>query len=226
MKFTYYGQSCFAVNIQGKILLFDPFISPNKLAGHINVDTIAADYILLSHGHSDHIADCISIATRTGARVICCWEIYEWLLKYGISNIHPMNTGGKRNFGEFTAKCITAHHSSSLPDGSYGGNPVGFLITSEAGNFYYSGDTALTMDMKLLPAWAKLNFAVLPIGDNFTMDAEDATVAARWIECGEIVGVHYDTFDSIEIDHAQAKSTFSRAGLNLHLVQIGETIEL
>lgn len=226
MKFTYYGQSCFAVNIQDKVLLFDPFISPNDLASHINVDTIGADYILLSHGHSDHIADCISIATRTKAMVICCWEIYEWLSKHGISNIHPMNTGGKKNFGEFTAKCTIAHHSSSLPDGSYGGNPVGFLITSEAGNFYYSGDTALTMDMKLLPGWAKLNFAVLPIGDNFTMDAEDAAVAAGWIACKEIVGVHYDTFGFIKIDHAQAKNTFSSLGLNLHLVQIGETIEL
>jgi L-ascorbate metabolism protein UlaG (beta-lactamase superfamily) len=226
MKLTYYGQSCFAVSIKGKVLLFDPFISPNKLAAHIDVDQVPADYILLTHGHIDHFADCISIAKRTKAKVICNWEIHEWLFKQGISDTQPMNTGGKWKFPEFTVKCTVAQHSSSLPDGTYGGNPMGFIITSEEGNFYNAGDTALTMDMELIPRWAKLNFAVLPIGDNFTMDAEDATAAAEWIECSEIVGVHYDTFPYIKIDHDKAKQVFSSAGLNLHLVPIGETIDL
>lgn len=226
MNLTYYGQSCFAVKIKGKVLLFDPFISPNELAKHIDVNSVAADYILLSHGHNDHIADCIGIARRTGARVVCCWEIHEWLFKHGISHTHPINTGGKRTFNEFTVKCTVAQHSSSLPDGSYGGNSMGFIITSDEGNFYYSGDTALTMDMQLIPKWAKLNFAVLPIGDNFTMDAADATVAAEWIECRQIVGVHFDTFDFIKIDHQKVIKMFSSAGLNLHLIKIGETIEL
>ncbi|MEJ7740803.1 MAG: metal-dependent hydrolase [Chitinophagaceae bacterium] len=224
MNLTYYGQSCFSVEISGKTLLFDPFISSNELAKHIDVENIQADYILLSHGHSDHIADCISIAQRTGAEVICCWEIHEWLFKKGVINTHPMNTGGKWKFDHFTVKCSVAQHSSSLPDGSYGGNPMGFIVTSEEGNFYYSGDTALTFDMQLIPRWAKLNFAVLPIGDNFTMDAEDATVAAEWIECQRVVGVHYDTFDYIKIDHDQAKKTFATAGLELILANIGETI--
>ena len=113
MKFTYYGHSCFAVNIEGKDLLFDPFITHNELAKNIDVNGIAADYIFLSHGHEDHVADCISIATRTGAKVVAVWEICSWLGSKGITNTHPMNTGGKKNFDFGTVKCIVAQHSSS-----------------------------------------------------------------------------------------------------------------
>lgn len=225
MQFTYYGHSCFAVTIEGKTILFDPFITYNDLAkGVVSADTLVADYILLSHGHADHIADCVAVARRTGAKVVCSWEVHEWLNKQGISNTHPMNTGGKWNFGVFTAKCVVAQHSSGLPDGSYGGNPMGFIVTSAAGNFYYSGDTALTLDMQLVPRWAKLNFAVLPIGDNFTMDAADALECARMIDCNSIIGVHYDTFGFIKIDHEKAKKIFRDAGKTLHLVNIGETV--
>ena len=226
MHFTYYGQSCFMVEIQGRRLLFDPFITGNPLAKHIDVNAIEADYILLSHGHSDHVADCVQIANRTGATVIAAPEVIVWLKKQGVQHTHFMNTGGKRTFDTFTVKCTVAQHSSSMPDGSYGGNPMGFIIMSSEGNFYYSGDTALTMDMELIPAWAKLNFAVLPIGDNFTMDAADAAKAAEWIECMDIIGVHYDTYDVIRINHEEARRVFSEAGLRLHLVEVGKTIDL
>jgi L-ascorbate metabolism protein UlaG (beta-lactamase superfamily) len=223
MEIKYYGHSCFSVTINNKQVLFDPFVTPNDLANNIiEVDSIPADYILVSHGHSDHIADCVRIAGRTGAKVICSWEISEWLHKQGISNTHPMNTGGKWNFDDFTVKCMAAHHSSGLPDGSYGGNPLGFLITTQDGNFYYSGDTALTLDMQLLPRWAKLNFAVLPIGDNFTMDAADAAECSRMIDCKNIIGVHYDTFGFIKIDHEKAKKAFEEVGAKLYLMKIGE----
>jgi len=227
MNLTYYGHSCFSVSIGGKILLFDPFITYNELANTIvDVDTLHADFILLSHGHADHTADCLRIATRTGAKVICNWEIHEWLNRQEISNTHPMNTGGKWDFGVFTVKCTAAQHSSGLPDGSYGGNPMGFIISSGQGNFYYSGDTALTVDMQLIPRWAKLNFAVLPIGDNFTMDAIDAAACAEMIACKTVVGVHYDTFGYIKIDPAAAKKAFSDTGATLKLVKIGESIDL
>jgi len=223
MDIKYYGHSCFSATINNKQVLFDPFITPNDLANTIvEVDKIAADYILVTHGHSDHIADCIRIASRTGAKVVCSFEIAEWLGKQGITNIHPMNTGGKWNFEGFSVKCITAHHSSSLPDGSYGGNPLGFLVTSQEGNFYYSGDTALTLDMELIPRWAKLNFAVLPIGDNFTMDAADAAECSQMIHCKTIIGVHYDTFGFIKIDHEKAKKAFDEVGAALHLMNVGE----
>jgi len=225
MNLTYLGHSCFSVTIAGKILLFDPFITPNELANNIiDVDAVKADFILISHGHQDHIADCVRIATQTGAKVICSWEIETWLNKQGVSNTHPMNTGGKWDFGVFTAKCTVAQHSSGLPDGSYGGNPMGFIITSREGNFYYSGDTALTSDMQLIPRWAKLNFAVLPIGDNFTMDAADAAACAGMIECKTVVGVHFDTFGYIKIDAEKAKKIFAAAGADLKLVKIGDTI--
>ncbi|MDP3666337.1 MAG: metal-dependent hydrolase [Sediminibacterium sp.] len=226
MQLTYYGHSCFQVVIKGRKILFDPFITGNELAKQVEIDTIEVDYIFLSHGHSDHIADCVSIAKRTGCTVIANWEIHEWLNKQGISNTHPMNTGGKWHFNFGSVKVVVAQHSSGLPDGSYGGNPLGFLLITGEGNFYYSGDTALTLDMQLIPGWAKLDFAVLPIGDNFTMDAADAAKAADFIDCKTIVGVHYNTFGFIKINEAAAKEIFEAAGKNLLLPAIMETIEV
>jgi L-ascorbate metabolism protein UlaG (beta-lactamase superfamily) len=214
------------VETSGKKILFDPFITYNDLAKDIKVNSIKPDFILQSHGHSDHIADCIQIAENSNAKVVCSWEIHEWLNQKGIHNTHPMNTGGKWNFEAFTVKCTAAQHSSGLPDGSYGGNPMGFIVTSDEGSFYYSGDTALTMDMELVPKWAKLNFAVLPIGDNFTMDAADAAECAVMIDCKKIVGIHYDTFGFIKIDHEKAKKIFADKGAELLLIKIGETITI
>lgn len=224
MRFTYYGHSCFLVETKGKKLLFDPFITPNELAKDIDINTIEADYIFLSHGHADHVADAVVIGHATGAKMISSWEIFEWLGKQKISNAHPMNTGGKWDFGDFTVKCTVAQHSSSIPDGSYGGNPMGFIISNDEGSFYYSGDTALTLDMQLVTKWAKLNFAVLPIGDNFTMGYEDAVLAAEMIGCKTFVGVHFDTFGFIKIDHTAAKKAFEKTGCKLYLPAIGESI--
>ncbi|GAO43316.1 metal-dependent hydrolase [Flavihumibacter petaseus] len=227
MQFTYYGHSCFSVRLNGKHVLFDPFVTYNELAKDVvDVNTIPADYILLSHGHGDHVADAIAVAKRTGAKVIASFEIHEWLNKNGVENTHPMNTGGSWDFGDFRVKCVVAQHSSGLPDGSYGGNPMGFILFSDAGNFYYSGDTSLTLDMQLIPRWAKLNFAVLPIGDNFTMDVHDALAAAEMVQCQQVVGVHYDTFGYIKIDHQAAQQVFSAAGRKLHLPAIGGSIAL
>ena len=214
------------VDVQGKKILFDPFITYNELAKDIDIDSIEADYIFLSHGHTDHIADCESIAKRTNAQVVSAYEIHEWLHTKGVTNTHPMNTGGKWHFDFGTVKCVVAQHSSSLPDGTYGGNPLGFIFTTESGNFYYSGDTALTLDMQLVPIWATLDFAVFPIGDNFTMDVADAIRAAEFAKVNKVVGVHYDTFGFIKIDKEKAKKDFIAAGKELLLPKIGETIEL
>lgn len=225
MKLTYYGQSCFHVQLGGKDILFDPFITPNELAKNINIDTIKSDYILLSHGHEDHTADCVQLAKQNSSTVVGAFEVVNWLNKQGVEKFHPMNPGGKWQFDFGTVRCTAAVHSSSMPDGSYGANPMGFLVSGEK-NFYYSGDTALTMDMQLIPRWSKLDFAVLPVGDNFTMGYEDAIIAAELIQCRKIVGVHYDTFGYIKIDHDKVKKAFSDAGLEFFLPAIGETIEL
>lgn len=225
MNITYYGHSCFGVEVNGKHLLFDPFISPNELAKNINVNTVKADYILISHGHEDHIADAVAIAKRTNAKVICNWEIYVWLNKQGVENIHPMNIGGKIKLDFGNVKCVNAVHSSSLPDGSNGGNPMGFVVESNEGNFYYAGDTALTYDMKLIGDYRKINFAFLPIGDNFTMGVDNAIIACDFINCKDIIGMHYDTFGFIKINQEEALQKFNHSGKQLTLLKIGETIQ-
>lgn len=224
MKITYYGHSCFSVEVNGKHLLFDPFISPNELARDINVNTIKADYILISHGHSDHIADAVAIAKRTGAKVICIWEIYVWLEKQGLSNFCAMNIGGKVKLDFGNVKCVFAAHSSSLPDGTYGGNPMGFVIESNEGNFYYAGDTALSYEMRLIGDYRSIKFAFLPIGDNFTMGVDNAIIATDFINCNDVIGMHYDTFPPIKINHEEAVKKFANAGKKLSLLKIGQTI--
>jgi len=221
MKVTYYGHSCFSVEAGGKNLLFDPFIRPNPLASAVKFDGIAADYILISHAHDDHMSDAIDLARRTGAMVISNFEIGEWLGKQGVSRVHELNHGGAFKFDFGRVKLVNAVHSSSLPDGTYGGNPGGFVVETRTGNFYYSGDTALTFDMKLIGESTTLAFAALCIGDNFTMGVDDAIKASEFIRCGEILGLHYDTFPPIKIDHAAVVKKFHAAGKNLHLLKIG-----
>ena len=179
MKVTYYGHSCFLVEVEGKEILFDPFITPNELAKNIDVNSINPDYIFVTHGHEDHVADLVEIAERSGATVVSNYEIITWLQGKGIENVHPMNHGGSKQFDFGKVKYVYATHSSVLPDGTYGGNPGGFVVDTKEASFYYAGDTALTMDMQLIPRFAKLNFAFLPIGDNFTMGIEDAVLASR-----------------------------------------------
>jgi L-ascorbate metabolism protein UlaG (beta-lactamase superfamily) len=225
MKVTYYGHASFAVRLGQQTLLFDPFITPNELAKNIDINQIAATYLLISHGHADHIADAAAIAKRTGATLIANYEVAEWFGKQGVKKTHGMNHGGAHRFEFGRAKYVNAIHSSSFPDGTYAGNPGGFVIESNEGNFYFSGDTALTMDMKLIGESTPLKFAALCIGDNFTMGPDDAVKAAEFVRCQEILGVHYDTFPPIRIDHDEAVAKFNSAGKNLHLLKPGESRE-
>jgi len=226
MKFTYFGHSCFLVECSGSRLLFDPFITPNPLAASVDVKNIQADVILISHAHVDHVADAVALAKQTGAKVLANWEIADWLGRQGITTAHPMNHGGSFALPFGRTKMVNAIHSSSLPDGSYGGNPAGFVIESGEESFYYSGDTALTLDMKLIAEEFSLKFAVLPIGDNFTMGASDAAKAAKLCCASRVIGVHYDTFPPICIDRVAASSVFQKEGIELSLPAIGETLNL
>ena len=223
MRVTYYGHACVLVETGGGKLLFDPFLSGNELARHIDLNTVPADYLLLSHGHADHVADAVAIAQRTGATVVSNFEITQWLAAQGVTKLHPMNHGGTARFGFGRVKFVNAIHSSSLPDGAYGGNPGGFVVEAAEGAFYFSGDTALTLDMKLIGEATRLKFAALCLGDNFTMGIEDAIKAADFVRCNEVLGIHYDTFPPIKIDHAEALEKFRAAGKRLHLLGIGES---
>ena len=223
MKLTYYGHSCFSVAVSGKTVLFDPFISPNPLAQHVHLAAVPADYMLISHGHEDHTADAAALATRTGATIVSNFEICQWFGRLGVARTHAMNLGGSWTFDFGRVKYVPAIHSSSMPDGAYGGNPGGWVVESEEGSFYYSGDTALTAEMKLIGDTTRVEFAVLCIGDNFTMGVDDAIKAADFVRCNEIVGVHYDTFPPIKIDQPAAIEKFKAAHKRLHLLLPGES---
>src|SRR5271157_960454 len=200
MKVTYYGHACFGVEVANKTLLFDPFITGNALARGIDVKKVPADYMLISHGHEDHMADAADIARRTGATIVSNYEVTVWFGKQGLPKTHPLNHGGGWQFDFGRVKFVNAVHSSSFPDGTYGGNPGGFVVESNEGNFYYSGDTALTMDMKLIGESSKLSFAALPLGDDFTMGIDDAIQAADFVKCNRVLGLHFNTFPIIAIN--------------------------
>jgi L-ascorbate metabolism protein UlaG (beta-lactamase superfamily) len=225
MKITYYGHACFSVVAGGKNILFDPYITGNELAKDIDINTLEADYIFLSHGHFDHMLDAESIAKRTGAMVIGSWELYSYFGSRDVKT-QPLNPGGKFTFDFGTVKSVGAIHSSSFQDGSYAGVATGFVFKTTDGNFYYSGDTGLTLDMTLIPKFADVDFAVFPIGDVLTMGIDDAIEAANFVKTKNVVGVHYDTFGFIKIDKADAIARFGEAGITLRLPAIGESIEI
>lgn len=226
MKITHYGHSTFGIEVQGIHLLVDPFITGNeKLESKFDINELKADYILLTHAHQDHTLDAEAVAKNTGAVIVSNFEITTHYENKGLE-VHPMNHGGTWSFEFGNLKYVNAIHTSSFPDGSFGGQPGGFVIEGEHKNIYIAGDTALTMDMKLIPMQTKLDLAILPIGDNFTMGIEDAIIASDFVECDKILGCHYDTFGFIEIDHEEAKRKFYEKGKDLMLLEPGESIEL
>ncbi|MBI1221478.1 MAG: metal-dependent hydrolase [Bacteroidetes bacterium] len=226
MKITYLGHSCFQIDTGKAKLVFDPFIRPNELAkGKVDIDKVEADYILVSHGHEDHTADLVYLAKKTGAKVLGSWELHNWVNKQGIENTHPLNFGGSWEFDFGKVTYFQALHSSSFGDGSYAGSAGSFIVTTYDHCFYFAGDTGLFQDMKLIPMFHELDFAFLPIGDNFTMDAEQAVIASDFIRCDEIIAMHFDTFGFIKIDKEKATKSFENMGKNLIIPEIGKSIE-
>jgi L-ascorbate metabolism protein UlaG (beta-lactamase superfamily) len=225
MKVTSLGHAALAIQIKNIHILVDPFISANPLAKDIDIQTLKADYILLTHAHQDHILDVEAIAKRTNAKIVSNYEIVSHYQNLGFEG-HPMNLGGSWQFDFGRLHMVNAIHTSSFPDGSYGGQPGGFVIESDEGNLYIAGDTALSMDMKLIPMFTKLDLAVLPVGDNFTMGPEAAVMAADFLECKRILGYHYDTFGYIVIDHDKAVKLFSGHKKELMLLPVGGAIEV
>jgi len=225
MKITYYGHAALGIEVGGKNLVVDPYISANPKAAHIDIHSLKADYILLTHGHGDHVLDVEAIAQRTGATIVCNAEMSDYYIGKGYKS-HPLNQGGSKKFDFGTVKYVNAIHSSSFPDGTYAGNPGGFVIEGEHKNIYIAGDTALTMDMKLIPMRTKLDLAIFPIGSNYTMDVEDAIIASDFVECDKVLGYHYDTFGYIMIDKPEAIRKFFSKGKDLMLLDIGASIVL
>ncbi len=226
MKFTFFGHSSFLVETMGKKLLFDPFITPNELAKEINVDAIKPDYILLSHGHADHVADVERIYENSEATIISNYEVVGWFGAKSLERGHPMNHGGSWEFDFGTVKLVNAVHSSSMPDGSYGGNPVGIIVKNTEGCFYYAGDTALTKDMELIGEEFNLDFSIMPVGDNFTMGVSDAMKAAKMVRCDQVIGVHFDTFPYVAIDKKESMQIAAENNVQLTLPEIGQTLSL
>lgn len=225
MKITFYGHASLGIEVGGKNIIVDPYITANELASHINIDELKADYILVTHAHGDHVLDVEAIAKRTGAVIVSNAEIAGYFAAKGLKS-HPMNHGGSWKFDFGTVKYVNAIHSSSFNDGTYGGNPGGFVIEGEHKNIYIAGDTALTFDMKLIPLRTKLDLAIFPIGNNFTMDVEDAIIASDFVECDKVLGCHYDTFGYIKIDKEEAKKKFFDKGKDLMLLEIGDSIAI
>ena len=226
MKITFLGHAALLIETNAHSLIVDPFITGNDLArGRINLEDLPADFILLTHAHQDHVLDVEAIAGRTGAMIISNYEIVSYYQQKGFEG-HPLNHGGARDFDFGWLKYVNAVHTSSFADGTYGGQPGGFVLKSGGKMLYLAGDTALHMDMKLISLYGKPDLAVLPIGDNFTMGVDDAIQASGFVECGRVLGVHYNTFGYIAIDTEEALNKFRAAGKTLLLPQIGDSVEV
>jgi L-ascorbate metabolism protein UlaG (beta-lactamase superfamily) len=225
VKITWYSHACFLIETDGTRLLTDPFLTGNPLAP-VRADKVEADYILVSHGHGDHVGDAVPIAKRTGATLISNFEIQNWCVGQGVENAHPQHIGGGYDYPWGRVKLTIAHHGSGLPDGTYGGNPAGFLFYLEGKKIYHACDTGLFYDMKLIGEEG-IDLAILPIGDNFTMGPDDALRAVKLIGPAQVVPIHYDTFDVIKQDpHAWARRVESETPAKVVVMKPGDTLEL
>ncbi|MGM0608691.1 MAG: metal-dependent hydrolase [Candidatus Muiribacteriota bacterium] len=224
MKITYYGHSNFLVEGgEGEKILIDPFFSGNPNSPEDVVDTIEPHYIVVTHAHADHLGDAEKISKRTGALIISNFEICNKLSEKGLK-CHPLHIGGKKTFDWGFIKLTPAHHGSAFEDGSYGGSPAGVLIDIEGKLLYHAGDTGLTYEFKMLGETNDIYVSMLPVGDNFTMDLNDAIHAAEWLRTKVVIPMHYNTFDMIKVDEADFEYAFRH--FRLEMLNSGETLTL
>lgn len=225
MNYTFFGHSCFLFEYGNTKILIDPFITPNPSASNIDIKSIECSHILLSHGHVDHVADAEAIARNNNAVIVAGYEVASWFGSKELQH-HPMNTGGSLSINDIRIKTVNAVHSSVLPDGSNGGSPMGFLFTHSGKSIYYSGDTALTMDMELIGRYDAPYHSFLCMGDQFTMGYQDAVRAAQMTKSKHVTAMHFDTFAPIALDRKASQEAFQQAGIALTIPEIGKTYTL
>ena len=226
MQITWFGHSAFRLDFGGKAVLLDPFFTGNP-ACPVKADDARADFLLISHGHGDHLGDAVAIAKRTGATPIANYEIAIWLQNQGLDKAHGMQHGGGYQFPFGRLKMTFAIHGSALPDGSNGGNPAGFLLTTKDGKkIYDAADTGLFGDMRLIGEEG-IDLAMLPIGDNYTMGPDDALRAVKLLQPKKVFPIHYNTWPPIAQDAAAwAARVKKETGVEAVVLKPGESLEL
>lgn len=229
MRLTYLSHSCFLVETSSHRLIIDPFLNGNPLA-KTKPEEVECDFILVTHGHEDHLGDAIAIAKRTGATILANYEIATYCGRQGVKNARPINPGGAWNAPFGRVKFTTAHHSSSIstPDGGflYLGNPCGIVIEADGKTLYHAGDTALFLDMKLIGELHQIDVAMLPIGDDLTMGMDDAVRAIGFLDAKLAIPMHYNTFDIIKLDPHEFVRKAEAAGRVAKVMEVNEPIDL
>lgn len=225
MKITWYGHACFLIETEAATLLIDPFLSGNPVAP-AGLEQVTADYILLTHGHADHVGDTVAIAKRCGAMVVGNFEICNWLTGQGVQSTHAQHIGGGFDYPWGRLQLTMALHGSAMPDGSYGGNPCGLRLGMEGKVIYHAGDTGLFSDMRLIGEGG-IDLAILPIGDNFTMGPAEALRAVQFIAPKLVIPIHYNTFPLIKQDPEEwARQVEALTSSRVLVMTPGQTLDL
>ncbi len=226
MKLRYFSHSAFQITTDsGTRILIDPFLDDNPNSPVKSKD-VEADYIILTHAHGDHLGDAIKIAENHKVKFICVNELGNYLISKGF-DAHCMHIGGGYNFDFGRVKFTIAHHGSQTPEGAYAGEPAGVIIKADGKTLYHTGDTGLFLDMKLIGEMnGPIDYMMLPIGDNFTMNITDAVKATEFVHPSTAIPIHYNTFPVIEADPEEFKKKAEAAGINSRVMKYGEEIDL